>query len=122
MMQSNIDILRQFPYAEGLSEDELRQAAASLERVSLAPGEALFHTGDPGDAAYLIASGEVEVRLPRAGRGERRIPVGAGAVLGELGLLLDRPRSGGAFALQPTEAWRMERRTFEQALERREAW
>lgn len=53
----------------------------------------LFRQGDPGDALYVLRSGRLEVldereRLPAVVR-----RLGPGAVVGELALLAETPRS-----------------------------
>ncbi|RPI23230.1 MAG: GHKL domain-containing protein, partial [Actinobacteria bacterium] len=59
----------------------------------LAAGEVLFNEGEPGDAAYVVISGEVEV----VKAGERRETLlavrGPGVVMGEMALLRDQPRN-----------------------------
>jgi CRP-like cAMP-binding protein len=70
-----------------------------MRRRHIAPGETLFAEGDTSDEAYLIRSGRVEV-LKATPHGAARLAVlGPGDVLGEMGLLQERPRSAGARAL-----------------------
>ncbi len=70
-----------------------------MRRRHIAPGEAIFAEGDPSDEAYLIRSGRVEVSKATP-RGVVRLAVlGPGDVLGEMGLLQERPRSARAQAL-----------------------
>jgi CRP/FNR family transcriptional regulator, cyclic AMP receptor protein len=67
-------------------------------------GETIFSEGDPSDVAYVIRSGRVEV-VKRTATGPLRLAVLAeGDVLGEMGLLEERPRSAGARAIEPVVA------------------
>lgn len=67
-------------------------------------GETLFRKGDPSELAYVIESGEVEVLEEYPG-GETRIAVlGKGNVLGEMGLVEERPHSMTARALSDVRA------------------
>jgi CRP-like cAMP-binding protein len=67
-------------------------------------GEMIFSEGDPSDIAYVIRSGRVEV-VKRTPSGMLRLAVLAeGDVLGEMGLLEDRPRSASARAIEPVVA------------------
>jgi CRP-like cAMP-binding protein len=68
--------------------------------------------GDPGDAFYVIARGEVEIVAADA-VGERRMrTLGEGEYFGELALLGDAPRSATVRTLQPTELLRLGRDDF----------
>jgi CRP/FNR family cyclic AMP-dependent transcriptional regulator len=64
----------------------------SPDAKTLAAGSVLFEAGQPGDALYVILSGQVEIRI-----GDRVVEtVGAGGIVGELGLIDRAPRSATA--------------------------
>lgn len=70
----------------------------------------LFHEGDPSDSLYVIRTGRVQVLqdsivLKELGRGE---------VLGELGLLIDAPRSATVRALRDTKLVRLTKAQFDE--------
>jgi putative ABC transport system ATP-binding protein len=70
--------------------------------VRLAAGEYLFRQGDPSDLVYLVQSGDVEILRDMAdGSQERLTVIGPGAYFGELGPMLNLPRSASARALTP---------------------
>ncbi len=72
------------------------------EAVVLAAGEVLFRQGDRGDLVYMVEDGEVEVYQVRAdGREEHLADVGPGKYFGELGPMLNLPRSACARAKTP---------------------
>ena len=73
------------------------------ESVELAAGEVLFYEGQPGDVAYIVESGHVELirRLPD-GREEVVLDAGPGRWFGELGPLFGLPRSATARATTAT--------------------
>ena len=72
------------------------------EEVTLAPGEVLFNQGDRGDFVYVVEEGDVEVYRKRADGGEEVLAVvGAGQYFGELGPILNLPRSASARAQSP---------------------
>jgi hypothetical protein len=54
--------LRSTALFAGLSVGEAAVLGTLLRRQQAAPGEVIFHQGDPGDALYLIEAGRVEVR------------------------------------------------------------
>src|SRR4051812_22053255 len=57
--------------------------------VRLAPGEALFSEGEPGDCMYLVRSGTVRVSTGTTMLDQ----FGAGSILGEMALIDETPRS-----------------------------
>jgi CRP-like cAMP-binding protein len=87
--------------------------AALLDRLAtvarpftLAPGEYLFHEGDPGDRISLLASGSLELlaRLP-GGREVEVLPLAPGELIGEMAVLAARPRRFSARASEPCLGW-----------------
>ena len=73
------------------------------ESVELAAGEVLFYEGQPGDVAYVVESGQVELirRLPD-GSEEVVLDAGPGTWFGELAPLFGLPRSATARAATAT--------------------
>ena len=71
----------------------------ATEHIELAPGEVLFYEGQPGDVAYVVESGRVELlrRLP-GGTEEVVLDAGPGTWFGELAPLFGLPRSATARA------------------------
>jgi putative ABC transport system ATP-binding protein len=71
--------------------------------VTLDAGQYLFRQGDPSDVVYLIESGQIEILRERDDGSEERLAViGDGSYFGELGPMLNLPRSASARALRPT--------------------
>jgi CRP-like cAMP-binding protein len=67
--------------------------------VSFADGGVVFIKGDAGDSAYVVVSGQVEIR-----EGGRVLEVmEAGELFGEMALIDSEPRSASAVAVGPTE-------------------
>ena len=95
--------LRQVSLFAGLADDDLARICTEATDLRLAPGEVLFHEGDRGDRAFLVASGEVEV-LKATGSGEAVLAVRSdGEVIGEMALLEAAPRSATVRARTATE-------------------
>ena len=60
-------------------------------------GEVIFHAGDPGDALFILVSGEVKIALPSETGDEAIIAtLRPGDVFGELALLDGAARSATA--------------------------
>jgi CRP-like cAMP-binding protein len=70
-----------------------------VRRCRFQAGDTIFREGDPSLEAYLVRSGRVEI-LKQSAHGPFRLAVlGEGDVLGEMGLLEERPRSATARVL-----------------------
>ncbi len=86
-----VDIFRE------LSLEELGQIAAIAETHQFEPGETLFRPGDPGDNAYIIVSGRIELFLEdERGRRQSLTCLDPGTCFGEMALMDGEPRSAGA--------------------------
>ncbi len=73
-----------------------------FDREIFAGGERIFNYGDPGDCAYLIEEGAVEVIVVEQGR-ERRIKlIGKGELFGEVSLIDRKPRTATVRAIEKT--------------------
>jgi putative ABC transport system ATP-binding protein len=73
------------------------------EKVMLAAGEVLFRQGQRGDLIYYVESGFLEVYGERTdGKTEVLSQVGPGNYVGELGPILNLPRSASVRAIEDT--------------------
>jgi CRP-like cAMP-binding protein len=100
-----------------LSPARRRLLADSGTPIQFSKDDVVFKRGDPSDAAYAIISGEVEVTVE--GLDSRSVflaKLGAGTVLGEMGVLDGASRSADAKATRRTELWRIDRRMVMEAL------
>ena len=90
-------------------------ADAPPEEVALEAGQVLFEQGDRGDLVYEVVDGSVEiVRVHGDGSEERLATVGPGNYFGEIGPVLNLPRSATARAQGPTRLTAMQVRSFRQ--------
>lgn len=102
------------PLFAGMPSDALQALVENLQLVSLEPGDMLFRAGDPSDALYVIAEGELSVQGSVAGVELSRI--GPGSFLGEVALMTDQPRSATVICVQPAELLRIDRHTLSRVL------
>ncbi len=82
---------------------ELSPEAASAERepeeLTLATGELLFSQGDRGELVYAVVEGAIEIfRVHSDGSEEVLATIGPGNYFGEIGPMLNLPRSASARA------------------------
>jgi CRP/FNR family transcriptional regulator, cyclic AMP receptor protein len=113
-----VEALRRTPLGDGLQADDLARLAA-LGRVREVPaGERLRRTGEPGGDLIVLLAGSVEVVREDAGGDRRLVELGAGALLGEIGLLCGRPASATLRTCAPSRLFELPRQAFEELVER----
>jgi hypothetical protein len=79
-------------------------------------GYIFFRPGDPGDRAYLLLEGQVELLTEKDKKGTRVALFESGEVFGEMALIEERPRSFTARAVTAGRATPMTRDEFEYQL------
>jgi len=105
--------LKQIPWLAEFSNEELRSIEGVGRTFSAREGECLFHEGDPGDSAYLILSGSVDVvRSGADGRETLLASLGQGEVIGELAIIDGGVRSATIRATETTELFVVQREEF----------
>ena len=70
---------------------------------SIPRGSPIFREGEPGDSAYVILSGRVEISALRKGTNVSIATLAEDDFFGEMALIDSRPRSATATALEDTE-------------------
>ncbi len=81
-------------------QPHLTAAQREPHDVTLEAGQILFRQGDPSDVVYIVQSGEVEVYRERDDGSEERLTIiTPGSYFGELGPMLNMPRSASVRAL-----------------------
>ncbi len=103
------------------SEDIFKSAPWSVRRafrsvaipVELRAREVLFHAEDTGDGCYYLRAGNVKASVIARDGQERLLAVlGPGALLGELALVDDGPRSATISALRPCQLLHLTKSAF----------
>lgn len=104
--------LRQVPLFREVEPSRLKLLAFTSERVHFDAGQTLFGQGDAADAAYLLLDGSAAVTIDRPQGALRLALLGANALVGEMGILADQPRSATVTAETATTALRISRAVF----------
>jgi CRP-like cAMP-binding protein len=87
----------------------LRALLPHVAHRSLDAGEVLMAEGQPADALYLVVHGVLEITKDDPDRPTFTLGrVADGAVLGEMALVLDRPRTATVTALSEVEVLRLD--------------
>ena len=92
-LKEEYEVLRRVPFFAEIEPSKLKLLAFMSERVAFDPGMPLFRQGDPGDAAYLIISGEAEVVAETPAGPLVLATLGANEIVGEMAILGNVPRA-----------------------------
>lgn len=111
-LQQDVEVLRKIPLFAKIEPARLKLLAFTSEHLEFMPGEALCRQGEPGDAAFIVLSGEAEV-LVQTSQGEMRVAsIGRHDIVGEIAILCDIPRTASVVATQPLTALRVSKDGF----------
>ncbi len=113
------EALHSCPLFAGLDDATLMLCADAMRGRRFRRGEVLFHVEDPGDALFVVTSGEVKIILPSEEGAEPVIltTIGRGGFFGELALLDGHPRSASAVAVRVVEALVLRRDAFDRLVD-----
>ena len=106
-------MLASLPLFTGLPKTVIDDAVAELEWISLPGGALLFEAGAPADSVYFVVSGCLGAF---GAAGELVGRIAAGESVGEMGLIVARPRVATVRALRDSELARLSSGTFERVL------
>lgn len=99
-------------------ERESEEFFGYLKRVDFEPGQVLMRQGEQAGGMYFIEQGYVEVSLEGDQGSQRRLKLlGAGTVVGEMGIYTHRPRAASVTAQSPGVSYYLSQEDF-MAMER----
>lgn len=108
MSDPRVAALAEVALFSGLSARDLNKIASVAEERSAPAGEILTEQGAPGAEFFIIADGEVEIRID----GREVSHLGPGDHLGEIALLLDVPRTATAVTTRPSRLYVLSQDAF----------
>ncbi len=112
-LDSEVDALKKVPLFANIETSKLKLMAFASERLTYKPGQLLVKQGDQGDAAYIILEGEAEVVIDQADGSEVVITtLKRYAVLGEIAILCDVPRTATVRAKEKTQTLKITKDLF----------
>ena len=98
-LNEEVELLQNIPLFSKIAPSKLKLPAFTSDRLTFAPGQELFHQGDPGDAAYIIMDGEADVTVDTPAGEISVAKVGKNDLIGEIAILCDVPRTATIKAL-----------------------
>jgi len=103
IMAVDSSIFERFTLFSGLEQAALDRLARYSREISLEKGEQLFDLRDTSDGCYTVLEGVLKISVPLSDGKETLLNImGAGDVIGEIGLIDSQPRSAAATALKPS--------------------
>lgn len=99
---------------DGMDAYSLHDLSAELEMFTLYGGEVLFRQGDPSEFLCLVVRGRVRVRTrERSGEEVTVAELGAGEIVGEMGVVTGDSRTESVDAIRDSQLARLTRAGFE---------
>ncbi|MEX1051163.1 MAG: Crp/Fnr family transcriptional regulator, partial [Gemmatimonadales bacterium] len=117
-MLDALDTLRRVPLFTHLGTDELTRVATAARDRSYPRNSVILFADDPGDALYVVVTGQVKVVLiGEDGREVILAILGQGDFFGEMSLIDDQPRSAHVIAMEDANLLVLRREDFQSALQ-----
>ena len=107
-LDSDIALLKRVPLFSDLPTEQIRLLAFSAVRLELAADQVLFREGARANSGFVVASGGVRLTV-----GPKRRQVAdceAGALIGELALLIETKRPATATAMVASQVLELDRK------------
>ncbi len=115
---SATDVLRRVPLFSDLSEADLQRFAEVAREREYPKNSVILFEDDPGDALYIVSSGQVKVVLiGEDGREVILSVLGDGDFFGEMALIDDEPRSAHVIAMKDSQLLVLRRDDFQTQVE-----
>jgi CRP/FNR family transcriptional regulator, cyclic AMP receptor protein len=116
---SATEVLRRVPLFNDLSEVELQRFAEVAREREYPKNSVILFEDDPGDALYIVSTGQVKVVLiGEDGREVILSVLGDGDFFGEMALIDDEPRSAHVIAMKDSHLLVLRRDDFQAQIER----
>jgi CRP-like cAMP-binding protein len=111
-LAEEVELLRSIPLFARMEPAKLKLLAFTSERLTFDPAQELCHQGEPGDAAYLVIEGEVAISIDSPSGPIELARLSRGAIVGEIAILCDVPRTATVTAVGKTVTLRVSKELF----------
>lgn len=115
-LRSQIELMRRVDFFRGFGDEHLRLIGFSSEERRLAAGETLYAAGEPLNAAYIVAEGNLTGRRGDGARAAER-SIGPATLLGETALMLEARAAETVSAATDARLIEIRRASFRRLLE-----
>lgn len=112
MLSSEVSSLERIPMFRNVDTAKLKLIAIASQRTNYRSGDTLLSEGDRAETVFIILEGKARVMRADGDKIVKIAEVQSGSVVGEMGVVLDRPYSGTIIAETPVTALRIDKRTF----------
>jgi signal transduction histidine kinase len=116
-VRSLAEIIGSVPLFAGLDATQVAQLCRQSRRVTIKTGDLVIEEGAPGQALFIILSGELEVSKHDDGHDLVLATRKAGEFLGEMSLIERSPRTASARATQDGELLEIDASAFQALIE-----
>ncbi len=97
-----------------LTPNDWMLIADKAVRMTFQPGQSIVHSGKRTNGVYLLLKGTVRVQISA---GEALPTIGPGEICGEMSYIDELPASASVVALEPVEAYFLDRPTLQSLFE-----
>jgi CRP-like cAMP-binding protein len=111
-LKQEFELLRRVPFFAEIEPTKLKLLALTSERAGFEAGRELFRQGDPADAAYLIIEGHADIIVETPGGPVTVATLGANEIVGEMGVLVNIPRTATVRAKDRLVTLRISKESF----------
>jgi CRP/FNR family cyclic AMP-dependent transcriptional regulator len=111
-LEQEVELIRQFPIFSKIQPAMQKLLCFSAERLTYDAGQVIFNAGDPGDAAYVVIEGTVEISVPTPSGPIVINNMAKNDILGEIAIVGDVPRTATAKAVSKLETLKISKELF----------
>jgi CRP/FNR family cyclic AMP-dependent transcriptional regulator len=111
-LEQEVELIRQFPIFSKIQPAMQKLLCFSAERLTYDAGQVMFNAGDPGDAAYIVIDGQVEISVPTPAGPIVVNTLGKNDIIGEIAIFGDVPRTATAKAIGKIETLKISKELF----------
>jgi CRP/FNR family transcriptional regulator, cyclic AMP receptor protein len=102
---------------KSLSTEGRERLWVGATTVEIEEGQIVVREGEPGEALFIVKSGQVRVHTVQAGGEVVLATLGRGACFGEVALLTKQPRTATVVAMENCRLLRFNRKEIEEVLD-----
>jgi len=111
-LEQEVELIQRFPIFKKIDLAMLKLLCFSSERLTYQPGQVMFESGDPGDAAYVIIEGHVEVTVITPTGPLLLNTLGPNDIVGEIAIFAEVPRTATVTTTTRVETLRIAKDQF----------